>query len=145
MMLSGSFDKERVYMSRVRKPGNKYMNTTKYDRAVTVPSKMVRIHCEGEDYHKAKTIAQWLFIKYDISYKTYRNKSKSRRDELRREFESDTGVNLKEREKQRVLNHLRKCDFDDSWDAEYENAIELLASIGVPFSPDGTPLGIGWD
>lgn len=36
------------------------------------------------------------------------------------------------------------CDFGD-YDAEYENAMELLASIGVPFSPDGTPLGIGWD
>ena len=66
MVLFASFDKEKVYMSRVRKPGNKFMNTTKYDSTVTGPSKMVRIHCEGEDYHKAKTIAQWLFIKYDI-------------------------------------------------------------------------------
>ena len=30
-------------MSRVKKPGNKYMNTTKYDSSVTGPSKMVRI------------------------------------------------------------------------------------------------------
>ena len=30
-------------MSRVIKPGNKYMNTTKYDSSVTGPSKMVRI------------------------------------------------------------------------------------------------------
>ena len=131
-------------MSRVIKPGNKYMNTTKYDSSVTGPSKMIRIHSEGEDYHKAKTIAQWLFVKYDMSYKTYRNKSKNRRDELRAEFEADTGVDLKEREKQRILNHLNNCDFGD-YDAEYENAMELLASIGVPFSPDGTPLGIGWD
>ena len=30
-------------MSRVKKPGNKFMNTTKYDSSVTGPSKMVRI------------------------------------------------------------------------------------------------------
>ena len=132
-------------MSRVIKPGNKYMNTTKYDSSVTGPSKMVRIHCDGEDYHKAKTIAQWLFVKYDMSYKTYRNKSKNRRDEMRAEFEADTGVSLKEREAERIQRHLNNLDFDDSWDPEYENAMELLASIGVPFSPDGIPLGIGWD
>lgn len=93
-------------MSRVIKLGNKYMNTTKYDSSVTEPSKMVRIHCEGEDYHKAKTIAQWLFVKYDMTYKTYRNKSKNRRDELRLEFEADTGVDLKEREKQRIRKQI---------------------------------------
>lgn len=132
-------------MSRVVKPGNKYMNTTKYDGSVTGPSKKVRIHCDGEDYHKAKTIAQWLFIKYDMSYKAYRNKSKNRRDELRAEFEADTGVSLMEREAKRIQRHLANLDSDDDWDTEYETAMELLASIGVPFSPDGTPLGIGWD
>ena len=101
------FFERSVVMSRVKKPGNKFMNTAKYDSSVTGPSKMVRIHCEGEDYHKANTIAQWLFVKYDMSYKTYRNKSKSRRDELRKEFEVDTGVDLKEREKQRILKHLK--------------------------------------
>lgn len=30
-------------------------------------------------------------------------------------------------------------------DEEYKDAMGLLASIGVPFGPDGTPLGIGWD
>ena len=69
-------------MSRVKKPGNKYMNTTKYDSSVTGPSKMIRIHSEGEDYHKAKIIAQWLFVKYDMSYKIYRNKSKNRRESV---------------------------------------------------------------
>ena len=42
-------------MSRVIKPGIKYMNTTKYDSSVTGPSKMIRIHSEGEDYQKAKS------------------------------------------------------------------------------------------
>ena len=116
-------------MSRVRKPGNKFMNTPKYDSSVTGPSKMVRIHCEGEDYHKSKTLSQWLFVKYDMNYKTYRNKSKNRRDELREEFMDDTGVDL----------NASKNDF------EYDDAMDLLASIGVPFAPDGMPLGIGWD
>ena len=86
-------------MSRVRKPGCKYMNTAKYDSSVTGPSKMVRIHCEGEDYHKAKTMAHWLFVKYDMTYKTYRNKTKNRRDEMRKEFETDTGIDLREHDK----------------------------------------------
>lgn len=82
-------------MSRVTKPGNKYMNTTKYDSSVTGPSKIARIHCDSEDYHKARTLTYWLFVKYGISYKTFRNKSKSKRDALRLEFQSDTGTDLK--------------------------------------------------
>ena len=78
-------------MSRVIKPGNKFMNTTRYDSSVTGPSKMVRIHSEKEDYHKASTLASWLFMKYDISYKTFRNKSNNRREELRAEYKADTG------------------------------------------------------
>lgn len=84
-------------MSRVRKP-DRYMNTARYDSSITGPSKIIRIHHTGEDYHKAVTLSQWLFVKYDISYKTYHNKSKSQRDKLRREFELDTGINLKKKE-----------------------------------------------
>lgn len=28
--------------------------------------------------------------------------------------------------------------------AQYEEMIDLLMDIGVPFGPDGEPLGIGW-
>ena len=121
------------------------MNTAKYDSSITGVSKMIRIHSENEDYHKARTLSSWLFIKYNMSYKTFRNKSKNRREELRAEFETDTGVNLKEREVERVKRHLWNCDLDENYDAEYENAMDSLASIGVPFSPDGTPIGIDWD
>ena len=78
-------------MSRVKKPGNKFMNTSKYPSSVTDISKMTRIHHEGEDYHNAKTLSAWLFMKYDMSYKTYRNKPKTRRDNLKDEFFVDTG------------------------------------------------------
>ena len=84
-------------MSSVKKP-NRYMNTARYDSSITGPSKMIRIHNAGEDYHKAVSLSQWLFVKYDIGYKTYRNKSKSQRDKLRREFELDTGINLRGKE-----------------------------------------------
>jgi hypothetical protein len=77
-------------MSRVCKP-NKFLNTAKYDSSVTGPSKMVRVHSENEDYHKASTLSSWLFMKYDMSYKTYSNKSKKRKDELRAEYVADTG------------------------------------------------------
>lgn len=79
-------------MSRV-KIGEKFMNVTHYDSSVTGPSKKKRIHFEGEDYHNAKSLSTWLFIKYDMSYKSYRHKSKARRIELRNEFFNDTGIN----------------------------------------------------
>lgn len=55
-------------MSRVRKPGNKYMNTNKYPSSVTGPSKMVRIKGPNADYTKASSLTDWLFLKYDMSY-----------------------------------------------------------------------------
>lgn len=80
-------------MSRVHSH-NKFMNTTHYDSSVTGPSKMTRIHSPNEDYHKASTLSSWLFMKYNMSYKTYRNKAKARRDELRAEYNADTGKDM---------------------------------------------------
>lgn len=61
-------------MSRIRKQDNRFMSTNKYPLTVTGISKMVRIHHDSKDYHNASTLSQWLSIKYDMSYKTYRNK-----------------------------------------------------------------------
>lgn len=80
-------------MSRVH-GHNKFMNTTHYDSSVTGPSKMTRIHSPNEDYHKASTLSSWLFMKYNMSYKTYRNKAKARRDELRAEYNADIGKDM---------------------------------------------------
>lgn len=80
-------------MSRVH-GHNKFMNTTHYDSSVTGPSKMTRIHSPNEDYHKASTLSSWLFMKYNMSYKTYRNKAKARRDESRAEYNADTGKDM---------------------------------------------------
>ena len=82
-----------IILSRVKKP-NKFVNTSKYDSKITNPSKKVRIHHENEDYHKATTLSQWLFVKYNMSYKSYRNKSNKRRNELRKEFEIDTNITI---------------------------------------------------
>ncbi len=112
-------------MSRVH-GRNKFVNTPHYDSSVTGPSKMVRIHFDGEDYHKASTLSAWLFMKYDMSYKTYRKKSRARRAELKEEYAEDTGNDIRTREEQ-----------------ERDDLMQLLAEIGVPFAPDGTPLGIG--
>lgn len=56
-------------------------------------------------------------------------KPNNRRNELREEFELNIGGELNKTEA----------------DYEYDNAMMILADIGVPFLPDGTPLGIGWD
>ena len=77
-------------MSRV-KAGNKYMNVPKHSPGVAGPSKVVRIHSPSEDYHKAPTLVSWLFMKYDMSYKTFRAKSARRKDVLRQEYAEDTG------------------------------------------------------
>ena len=158
-------------MSRV-KPGNKFMNTNKYDSSVTGPSKMVRIHHDGEDYHRATTLSSWLFTKYDMSYKTYRNKSKVRRDELKHEFLMDTDwsfsryCKLYNKTETDISNESEiiqqawrdeyeewlnmqigkyRLDHRSQQERDYDEAMAILADCGVPFAPDGTPLGIGWD
>ncbi len=77
-------------MSRVHGQ-NKFVNTVRYDPSLTATSKVVRVHSENEDFHKAGTLSAWLFMKYDMSYITFRRKSLARRNELREEFFSDTG------------------------------------------------------
>ena len=159
-------------MSRIRKQGNRFMNTNKYPLTVTGTSKMVRIHLDGEDYHYASTLSQWLSIKYDMSYKTYRNKSKTRRDELKREFFQDTDWSFDrycrkygktEDEIRQESEVIRKAWYEEYkiWredkinnylpdnksqeEIDYDDAMQILADCGVPFAPDGAPLGIGWD
>lgn len=80
-------------MSRVRKPGNKWGNDIKHTPEEIAPSKVVRKKMDKVDYTKATTISSWLFLKYDMSYKTYRNKSPKRRAKLLEEFLQDTGRN----------------------------------------------------
>lgn len=79
-------------MSRVQKPKNKFMNTPRHDASVTGPSKVVRIHTADEDYHRAVSLTGWLFMKYDMSYKAFRRKSRARREALRLEYAADTGA-----------------------------------------------------
>ena len=79
-------------MSRVNKPGSKFINKTKYDHSITDASALKRYKSEHVDPTKAGTLSTWLFLKYDMSYKTYRGKSKKRRETLRAEYEADTGV-----------------------------------------------------
>jgi hypothetical protein len=50
-----------------------------------------RSKVEYTDYTKATSLTSWLFLKYDMTYKQFRNKSKSRRNALREEYKSDTG------------------------------------------------------
>ena len=44
------------------------------------------------DKDSCTTLKQWLEDKYSMDYKTYRNKSKSRRDNLKYEYYKDTGL-----------------------------------------------------
>ena len=102
------------------------MNSTKYPPSVTDPSKIARTKGKNVDYTKASSLSDWLFLKYELTYNQYRNKSKSRRDALRTEYMQDTGRNYFTRKEQ-----------------EEAEAYAVLAEIGVPFDPMGEPLGIG--
>ena len=105
-------------MSRVRKPGNRFMNTNKHPPSVTGPSKMIRIKGSNADHTKASSLTDWLFLKYDMSYKTYRNRSRNRRQELRREYAEDTGADIRtqaEIDHDDMMGYLTECGvlFDD--------------------------------
>ena len=79
-------------MSRVRSD-EKYMNTIKWPNEIKGPSKVVRsLASVTPDYTKARTLSSWLFLKYKMSYKAFRGKSKPRKDALRAEYLQDTAA-----------------------------------------------------
>lgn len=149
-------------MSKDRKPNNKYMNTNEYSSSVTAPSKMTRIKGPDADYTKASSLTDWLFLKYDMSYKTYRNKSRNRRLELKEEFLLDTtwsfqkycekyGKTIEDIEKESEIIQCAWHEEYESWLSlelynyyrdDYDLGMQTLADCGVPFTPDGTPIGI---
>lgn len=51
-------------------------------------------HKPDENFHEAKTLEDWLFMKYDLPYKTYERMSASRRQKLKEEFVNDTDANI---------------------------------------------------
>ena len=67
-------------MSRVH-TGEHFLNIFHKDDFHFGPSKMTRSKGPNPDYRKAATLSSWLFLKYDVSYKTYRRKSAQRRQE----------------------------------------------------------------
>ncbi len=145
------------------------MNVSSKNISVAGYSKMSRIISPDTNYTKASSLTDWLFLKYDMSYKTYRHKSRYRRFELKEEFLLDTTLSFENycekygktiedieaeseilqrawhEEYETWLNQeLCKYYLDNRTQAEkdYDEAMQTLADCGVPFAPDGTPLGI---
>ena len=85
-------------------------------------------------YCYANTFSEWLKMKYNISYKTFRKKSKKRREELKMECENECNAIHFETKEEREARLERE--------EEYENAMQILYDCGVPFDDDGDPLGI---
>lgn len=83
---------------------------------------------QGKTFREASSLTEWLSMKYGMTYKQYRNKSKNRRWQLRDECTHDTGI-------EHFSEHERRRAREDTYG--------LLADIGVPFGPMGEPLGIG--
>ena len=90
-------------------------------------------HRRFRAYHAAESLSHWLSLKYGMSYKQYRNKSKNRRQELREEYEADIAYYRDYAGPHYNVNGLwmDEDDFD-----------EILAEYGVPFDEDGDPVGI---
>lgn len=76
-------------MSRVRSD-QKYVNISRKEDFCTGPTKIIRSKGPNPNWHNAKTLTSWLFLKYDMSYKQFQRKSKSKRDKLREEYNFDT-------------------------------------------------------
>ena len=130
-------------MSRVFKD-QKHVNMPKRDGATTGPSKIKKSFGPNADFRKVKSLSDWLYLKYDMSYKTFMRKSKNRKDALRAEYFEDTGrtPDQSNRPKHRDWDDDFN-DYDEEW--IHEDVLSHFYDIGVPISEDGTPLGIGWD
>lgn len=76
-------------MSRVR-DDQKYVNISRKEGFCTGPSKIIRSKGPNPNWHNAKTLTSWLFLKYDMSYEQFQGKSKDKRDQLRKEYKIDT-------------------------------------------------------
>lgn len=76
-------------MSRVKKP-NKYLNLPKHSSEELQTGKMVHIFGDKADYRRVHTLRDWLSLKYNMSYETFKGKEKSRKDILRKEYAEDT-------------------------------------------------------
>ena len=82
----------------------------------------------NKSYKNAPSPTEWLLLKYGITYKQYRHKSKTRREALKEECMRDTGIEYFTEAERRQSR---------------EDVYELLASIGVPLNPMEFPLDIG--
>jgi hypothetical protein len=96
-------------MSRV-KPDQKYLNLPKHNSETTQASKLIRIKSPNSDYSKATSLSSWLFLKYDMTYKQFQNKSKNRREQLRQEYLEDTkeAREKAEKDKEKALEEYWK-------------------------------------
>lgn len=90
-------------MSRVWRPYCKYVNSPKYAPSVYQPSKITVIQ-KGtrKTQGQIPSLTAWLDIRYGMSYKAYRGKSRKRREELREEYEEEVTAPMPEGESREV-------------------------------------------
>lgn len=81
----GRHNRSRVHRNQ------KYVNTSKHRSGEANASKVTRRKYAVTDYRKATSLTSWLFLKYGLSYKQFRNKSEKNRNALRAEYTEDTG------------------------------------------------------
>ena len=87
--------------------GNTYVLVNK-ENMTRKGKRPTRPHELSDEYKSAKSIAQWLGLKYGMAYTTFRNKPKARRDQLREEYTRDTGRIVEELQEPPIYDE----DFD---------------------------------
>ena len=77
-------------MSRVF-PNNKYLNLPRNFPEYYAPKEISFTRGDHGDYTKARTLTRYLFLRYGMSYKTFKEKSARRRNKIREEYYNITG------------------------------------------------------
>lgn len=90
----------------------KFVNMPRHSGYEVGSFRVVRIHSPNEDYHNAPTLSAWLFMKYDMKYTTFRRKSVAKKQQLRLEYEADTG-NSVERKYDYLEGYVNGCEEDE--------------------------------
>ena len=114
------------------------MNVPKGDARCN-PSKVTVVQKGNKPKKQGLTLKKFLESKH-ITMAEFRQLDAWKQEEWRRQHQE-----AHRREQiARAYDESEERDFVVTDDDLYEDAMELLDDCGVPFGPDGEPLGIGW-
>lgn len=81
----------------------------------------------------------WSFDRYCRKYGKTENDIRQESEVIRKAWYEEYKIWLDDKVNNSLTDNRKQEEID------YDDAMQILADCGVPFAPDGTPLGIGWD